>query len=230
MEDYEVRQALAIIKDRVTEITKQPDWKEQITQEWNDANAEEAAARRAKRASATGDDDTRSQVTYRKYSYFKFIFSKDSSLDSPNTCFDFKQSRMHPKPPRQATSREFQRPREERQRRSQNGTPQQLRRETDHRLKTVSPIKLPQKCCATTPSYVVCIQPTLSRSCSRRRPSAKWPSLRKEESIPAQSSPSTKRKARETRLIQAIFPTCTRTRLFENVSPAKLPSRLQSQG
>ena len=28
MEDYEVRQALAIIKDRVTEITKQPDWKE----------------------------------------------------------------------------------------------------------------------------------------------------------------------------------------------------------
>lgn len=64
MEDYEVRQALAIIKDRVTEITKQPDWKEQITQEWNEANAEE---RRAKRASAAGGDaDSRSQVTYRK--------------------------------------------------------------------------------------------------------------------------------------------------------------------
>ena len=31
MEDYEVRQALAIIKDRVNEMTRQPDWKEQIT-------------------------------------------------------------------------------------------------------------------------------------------------------------------------------------------------------
>lgn len=28
MEDYEVRQALAIIKDRVNELTQQPDWKE----------------------------------------------------------------------------------------------------------------------------------------------------------------------------------------------------------
>lgn len=38
MEDYEVRQALAIIKDRVNEITQAPDWKEQITSEWNQAN------------------------------------------------------------------------------------------------------------------------------------------------------------------------------------------------
>ena len=28
MEDYEVRQALAIIKDRVTELTREPNWKE----------------------------------------------------------------------------------------------------------------------------------------------------------------------------------------------------------
>ena len=28
MEDYEVRQALAIIKDRVQEITARPDWKD----------------------------------------------------------------------------------------------------------------------------------------------------------------------------------------------------------
>ena len=35
MEDYEVRQALAIIKDRVNEITANPDWKEQITNDWN---------------------------------------------------------------------------------------------------------------------------------------------------------------------------------------------------
>ena len=38
MEDYEVRQALAIIKDRVNELTQAPDWKEQITPEWNQAN------------------------------------------------------------------------------------------------------------------------------------------------------------------------------------------------
>jgi len=38
MEDYEVRQALAIIKDRVNELTQAPDWKEQITSEWNQAN------------------------------------------------------------------------------------------------------------------------------------------------------------------------------------------------
>ena len=35
MEDYEVRQALAIIKDRVNELTQEPNWKEQITEEWN---------------------------------------------------------------------------------------------------------------------------------------------------------------------------------------------------
>ena len=28
MEDYEVRQALAIIKDRVNELTAEPNWKE----------------------------------------------------------------------------------------------------------------------------------------------------------------------------------------------------------
>lgn len=38
MEDYEVRQALAIIKDRVNELTAEPNWKEQMTEEWNKAN------------------------------------------------------------------------------------------------------------------------------------------------------------------------------------------------
>ena len=37
MEDFEVRQALAIIKDRVNEIKKDSDWKEKIAQEWNEA-------------------------------------------------------------------------------------------------------------------------------------------------------------------------------------------------
>jgi hypothetical protein len=35
MEDFEVRQAFAIIKDRVNEIKKDQDWKEKIEEEWN---------------------------------------------------------------------------------------------------------------------------------------------------------------------------------------------------
>lgn len=37
MDDFEVRQALAIIKDRVNEIKKDDDWKEKIAKEWNEA-------------------------------------------------------------------------------------------------------------------------------------------------------------------------------------------------
>lgn len=43
MEDYEVRQALAIIKDRVNEITNQVGWKDKLVQEWNAAQEEEDA-------------------------------------------------------------------------------------------------------------------------------------------------------------------------------------------
>jgi hypothetical protein len=35
MEDFEVRQAFAIIKDRVNEIKQDQDWKEKIAEEWN---------------------------------------------------------------------------------------------------------------------------------------------------------------------------------------------------
>lgn len=34
MEDYDVRQALAIIKDRVNEIKQEPDWKEKDELDW----------------------------------------------------------------------------------------------------------------------------------------------------------------------------------------------------
>ena len=44
MDDYEVRQALAIIKDRVNEVTKQEDWKEKIAEEWNQAGEEAQVA------------------------------------------------------------------------------------------------------------------------------------------------------------------------------------------
>ena len=43
MEDYEVRQALAIIKDRVNEIANQVGWKDKLVQEWNAAQEEEDA-------------------------------------------------------------------------------------------------------------------------------------------------------------------------------------------
>ena len=43
LEDYEVRQALALIKDRVKEIKEDDDWKKNIADEWNHANQQEAA-------------------------------------------------------------------------------------------------------------------------------------------------------------------------------------------
>lgn len=35
MEDFEIRQAFAIIQDRVQEIKQDQDWKEKIAEEWN---------------------------------------------------------------------------------------------------------------------------------------------------------------------------------------------------
>ena len=64
MDDYEVRQALAIIKDRVNEVTKQQDWKEKIAEEWDQAdNKEQEIQSRPKLAD---DPDLKSQVSYSK--------------------------------------------------------------------------------------------------------------------------------------------------------------------
>jgi hypothetical protein len=38
MEDLEVRQALAVIKERVNDMKKDIDWKEKMAEEWNAAN------------------------------------------------------------------------------------------------------------------------------------------------------------------------------------------------
>lgn len=43
MDDFEVRQAFAIIQDRVREIKEDQDWKEKIAQEWNQATEAEQA-------------------------------------------------------------------------------------------------------------------------------------------------------------------------------------------
>lgn len=39
MEDFEVRQALAIIKERVDTIKQDVDWKQKMADEWNQADA-----------------------------------------------------------------------------------------------------------------------------------------------------------------------------------------------
>lgn len=75
MEDYEVRQALAIIKDRVNEITNDPNWKQNITTEWNQANEEEAAARQARREKRASNHETSSQVSYGKHKSFPIYTS-----------------------------------------------------------------------------------------------------------------------------------------------------------
>lgn len=52
MDDFEVRQALAIIKDRVNEIKQDQDWKQKIAKEWNEAG------------DADGDDQNNYQDAY----------------------------------------------------------------------------------------------------------------------------------------------------------------------
>lgn len=73
MDDFEVRQALAIIKDRVNEIKKDVDWKKNIAQEWNEAAAEESGqqdlraavkSERNNQAAGRDNDDARSAITY----------------------------------------------------------------------------------------------------------------------------------------------------------------------
>jgi len=43
MEDFEVRQAFEIIKDRIHEIKADQDWEEKIADEWNKTAEMEAA-------------------------------------------------------------------------------------------------------------------------------------------------------------------------------------------
>lgn len=61
MEDFEVRQALAVIKERVNEIKQEPDWKQKMADEWNAANQEEQQQAR--------DKDNKSHASYSK-TYF----------------------------------------------------------------------------------------------------------------------------------------------------------------
>jgi hypothetical protein len=63
MDDFEVRQALAIIKDRVHEIKKDSDWKNKMADEWNKAAVGEDNINGGY-AAANDKADTRSAVSY----------------------------------------------------------------------------------------------------------------------------------------------------------------------
>ena len=69
MDDFEVRNALAIIKDRVQEIKKDEDWKTKIAKEWNDAAAAEDNANpndaSYQPVRAGNNDETRSQASFK---------------------------------------------------------------------------------------------------------------------------------------------------------------------
>ena len=62
MEDFEVRQALEVIKQRVAEMKKEKDWQEDLAKEWNEANKEPSGG------AAPADD--KSQVSYGKSSHY----------------------------------------------------------------------------------------------------------------------------------------------------------------
>ena len=73
MDDYEVRQALAIIKDRVNEVTKAEDWKENMAHEWNQANQDEQPEQERPRHKMIDDIEQKSQVTYSKSLYINSL-------------------------------------------------------------------------------------------------------------------------------------------------------------
>ncbi len=63
MEDFEVRQALNAIKERVDKMTAENNWQENMADEWNQAQVDKAAARQVK----VDNGDNESRVTYGKY-------------------------------------------------------------------------------------------------------------------------------------------------------------------
>lgn len=60
MEDFEVRQALNAIKERVDKMTAENNWQENMADEWNQAQVDKAAARQVK----VDNGDNESRVTY----------------------------------------------------------------------------------------------------------------------------------------------------------------------
>lgn len=62
MEDFEVREALAVIQNRVNEIVKDGDWKEKMADEWNRADEIEKQQRHEVRSQAPSQASKYSQT------------------------------------------------------------------------------------------------------------------------------------------------------------------------
>jgi len=73
MEDFEIRQAFEIIKDRVTEIKKDEDWKDKIAEEWKETAQAEGTQFVKK------DQDATSVYSYSKYLLIIKNFQKKPS-------------------------------------------------------------------------------------------------------------------------------------------------------
>jgi hypothetical protein len=78
MEDLEVRQAIALIKERVAEIKKDDEWRQKIAQEWN--QADEANPNDATEGPKDNNDDARSAVSIRTSITGKSRMSKKSEI------------------------------------------------------------------------------------------------------------------------------------------------------
>ena len=72
MEDFEVRQAFEIIKDRISEIKADQDWKEKIADEWN--KTAELEAQQATQDAPKAQEDMKSVYSYSKYLNFACLY------------------------------------------------------------------------------------------------------------------------------------------------------------
>lgn len=73
MEDYDVRQALAIIKDRVQEIKQEPHWKENDENEWAQEQEKRATSESYQKVAKREPDLNHSVYSYSKFYYFDLI-------------------------------------------------------------------------------------------------------------------------------------------------------------
>ena len=170
MEDYEVRQALAIIKDRVNEITKETDWKEKMAEEWNEANEAEAAQRRELRQT-----DQNSEVRSTR-SYNRKYFKSNSNITPPIlTCFVcLKQSHKLLVLQKPATHHASPKSKGESRPRSKTGMRRRQAKRNKPRRRNAWPPKLQVKSSEITPKCGECTPtPQLSKSL-RKRLSVKW--------------------------------------------------------
>jgi len=83
MEDFEVRQALAVIKERVDNIKQEPDWKQKMADEWNQATNEEAAKQADARSVAQSQRTGASRVTTQSYQK-KMAEARKEAQDRPD--------------------------------------------------------------------------------------------------------------------------------------------------